>query len=181
MPSHSARFIRPPTRLTLGPRAAAGAMGGIAGGLLFASMLYGSAIFASPEITGRGVLPALQTLLNTTSSAVVFTAHIVMSVVFGLVFAAFVSPRNFRASVVAGLAYGVVVWLLAGFLATRLLTATPLAFDADAAFNLVGHILYGLGLGAVYAGFSRLEVKEALDADDPGWREWGRRLAERRQ
>lgn len=181
MPSNAARFIRPPNRLTVGPRAAAGAMGGIVGGLLFAAMLYGSLIFGNPELAGRGVLPALQALLGTGSSAVVFTAHIIMSVVFGLVFATFISPRDSRASLVAGLVYGALVWLFAGFLATRILTSTPLVMDSDAVFNLIGHLVYGLGLGVVYAAFSRLEIKEALDSDDPGWREWGAKLAERRR
>lgn len=156
-------------------------MGGVVGGLLFAAMLYVIAIIAGPNLEGRGVLPFLQEVLDTELSAVVFAVHFLMSILFGVLFALIVSPASRRASLLWGLVYGVVVWLVAGFLALRLITGAPLMLDGPAIFNLGGHIVYGLGLGAVYAWFARLEVYEALTSDSPRWRAWGRRLEERRR
>jgi hypothetical protein len=49
----------------------------------------------------------------------------------------------------------------------------PIVFDAGAAFALIGHLVYGLGLGIVYVAFHNLEVREALDASSEKWRAWG--------
>lgn len=156
-------------------RLAAGAIGGIAGGLLFGLVLLTDAVLGDASLEGRGLAPMAADLLGTGGIVTLWAAHAAMSIAGGLVFAAVVAPRSYRAGALWGLVYGALLWGLVGFLGLRALTGTPLAFDTAALYTLGGHLLYGLGLGLGYVGFHHEEVRDAGRAESARWRAWAAR------
>lgn len=152
-------------------RISAGVAGGIAGGLLFGILLLTTAIFEP----GPGVGASAVELLGTNSVVVLWGAHMAMSIVLGVLFAILVPPDSLRTASLMGMLYATGLWLVTYMLVLRGLTDAPFAFDAAAAYALIGHLAYGLGLGLVYVAFHRMEVTEALSSDDERVRRWGRR------
>lgn len=155
-------------------RITSGIAGGIAGGLLFGALLLTSAV-AQPDPDAPTVGASAVELLGTNSIAVLWLAHMAMSVFLGIVFAMIVTPESLRSSMLLGIVYGALLWLATYMIALRTLTGAAFAFDAAAAYALIGHLLYGAGLGLVYVAFHRLEVREAILSDKDRWRRWGRR------
>ncbi|WP_238398222.1 hypothetical protein [Halorussus salinus] len=125
------------------------ALGGLAGGLVFGLLLQ-----------SLGMMPVIGSLYGMESVAVGWVAHLFHSVVFALVFAAAVVRTDYRdaepARVAAlGAGYGVVLWLVAAAVVMPLwMSAVGLAAPAIPNLDvnsLVGHVLYGALLGAVFA------------------------------
>lgn len=127
----------------IGRGAAAGAVAGIAGGLVF-----GAAMAAV------GTLPTVASILRTDSPWVGFTLHMVFAVLIGTGFGLLVAHQHVRAgeTVVWGLVYGMFWWFLGPLTLLPLLAGRPVAWDlVDARAvlpSLFGHLLYG-GVTAV--------------------------------
>lgn len=163
--------IRP--QATMG-RLTSGLAAGLVGGLLFGVMLLSSAVAAEPDLEGRGLGANVARLIGSTNPGLIWAVHSVMSGVFGLVFSLFIVPNSFRSNILFGLLYGAALWAVGYLFVLRTLLGLPPAFDAAAAYTLIGHLLFGLGLGATYVAFHNLEIREALDAQSEKWRVWGR-------
>lgn len=155
-------------------RLSSGAAGGAVGGILFGVLMLAN--FTVNEQTGRtGMAELVRDTLGTQSVMAVWGVHMVTSVALGLVFSLFILPRSYRSSVLWALGYVMVAGFVGSQLILRWLAGAPIdPFDASAAFALVGHLVYGLGLGVVYVAFHELEITQALDAQAEKWRAWGR-------
>lgn len=167
--------LDPTPRLTAA-RMVAGALAGLAGGLAFGVLMI------LPVITGRGLsqtglLSQLSRLVHTDDMGVLWSIHAAFSVLFGLVFAAFVRPRGARRVVGLALAYAVLLWLFGAFLTLRLLVGEPLALTPALLYNLLGHLAFGAGLGLSYVALFREEVGILRDHPGPAAR---RRASARR-
>lgn len=86
---------------------------------------------------------------------------------FGLLFQRDV--RGYGSSMGWGLGYSIFWWFLGPLTLFPLLSRSPLDWSADQASNLfgplVGHILYGLVLGVVYASIDRAWLKLFVESD----------------
>lgn len=175
------RHVLEPVRPGLiGGRLAAGAMGGIAGGLLFGMLLLTDAVVRPvADLGDTALLPLATTLIGTTDIVTLWTVHAIMSIALGVLFAAFVNPGRPVACLFAGLAYGMVLWFVIALVLLRALAGAPMALDRAALVTLVGHLLYGLGLGIVYPLFFRAEANEAMSSGNPALRRWGHRQLRR--
>lgn len=144
-----------------GLRLAAGAFGGLAGGLVFGVLMSIPAIWTTPLFAGTGVFTLLGTLLGLDGSSsfhllYVWIIHMAASILFGLVFALAVPPSiTRRAGILLGTGWGLILWI--GSLALSILVGTGLVLDATMALNFVGHLLFGATLGLVYPAFDREE------------------------
>lgn len=162
--------------LTLG-RVTSGAFAGLIGGLFFGVLMLTDYV-ASGTLEDRGMLAPVSEVLGTTDAAVVWLVHALVSLAMGIVFSLAIAAHSYRSSLLWALGYGVLLWGVGGVYLLRTLTDQPIGFDSAAAFSLIGHLLYGLGLGLFYVGFHNLEIREALDAESEKWRAWGKRERE---
>lgn len=157
-------------------RLTSGFVAGAAGGLAFGVLMLAN--FTINEQIGRtGMLSLVQQFLGTDSPAMVWALHMATSIGLGLLFSALIAPQSYRSSILWALGYIMVVGFLLSQVLLRTITGHPIVFDAGAAFALLGHLVYGLVMGAIYVGFHNLEVREALDAQSERWRAWGDREA----
>jgi hypothetical protein len=129
-----------------------GMYGGLAAGLVFGIMM-----------AMMGMLPMIAQMASSSSPAVGFGIHLIISAIIGAIFALIVGDRlrTFGSLVSAGLVYGLVWWVLGP------LTLMPLMMGMGVGVNwtsaamsaampsLVGHLVYGGILGAVYAWLER--------------------------
>jgi len=169
--SHPLDPLRP--GISMG-RLTSGAVGGAVGGMAFGVLMLAN--FTINEQTGRtGMAELVQQFLGTGNIMIVWAVHMATSIVLGLVFSLFIMPQSYRSSILWALGYIMVAGFIGSQLILRSVTGAPIdPFDAGAIFALVGHLVYGLGLGLVYVGFHNLEIREALDAQSEKWRAWGR-------
>lgn len=145
-----------------GLRLAAGAFGGLAGGLIFGLLMSIPAVWTTTLFAGTGVFTLLGMLLGLDGTSsfhllYVWMIHMAASILFGLVFALAVPPTIARrASILLGTAWGLVLWI--GSLAlSMLLVPGGLDIGAAMALNFVGHLLFGATLGFVYPAFDHEE------------------------
>ena len=130
----------------------AGIGGGLVGGVGMGLILH----FA------MGAMPVIASLYGQSSVAVGWIAHLFHSVVFGLIFVALVTRTGLRSyerttvwTAGLGTSYGGVLGILTGaFVLPVWVNAVsgaglPVPFFATPAF--IGHVLFGLLLGGVYA------------------------------
>lgn len=157
--------------LTLG-RLTSGLVAGAAGGLAFGALMLAN-FTINREVGRTGMVALTRQLLGSDSVAVLWAVHMAVSMLLGALFAAIVAPRSYRSSILFALSYGALAWLVGATVALRALVGAPIDLDAGAVFSLVGHLVYGLVLGAAYVAFHDLEVREALDSASPRWRAWG--------
>ncbi|MEA3199938.1 MAG: hypothetical protein QOE90_1366 [Thermoplasmata archaeon] len=144
-----------------GPRLAAGAFAGAAGGLAFA-LLITAQLLRGPYAPD-GMAGMIATVLRTDNPLAVWGTHLAAATVFGLVFSAVVAPWHPARTIPLAVGFGVLLWLFAGFLALHALAGVPLALTRSALFDLAGHVVFGLVLGAVYVAFFRVEGKAARE------------------
>jgi hypothetical protein len=138
--ARAATPARPVSSSSLPTRILAGAIGGLAGGLVFGVLM-----------AMTGMLPAIASMVGSSSAAVGFGVHLVISVLIGwgltVLFGNLLLTGYGRGAVV-GLAYGAVWWVLGGLLMMPLMLGMPLfTFDTTAWMSLMGHLIYGLVLG----------------------------------
>lgn len=129
-----------------------GIYGGLAAGLVFGIMM-----------AMMGMLPMIAQMASSSSPAAGSGIHLIISAIIGAFFAVIVGDRlrTLGSLVSAGLVYGLVWWVLGP------LTLMPLMMGMGVGVNwtgaamsaampsLVGHLVYGGILGAVYAWLAR--------------------------
>ncbi|MGQ0537549.1 MAG: hypothetical protein ACT4R6_01270 [Gemmatimonadaceae bacterium] len=136
----------------------AGVIAGVVAGIVFGIMMQ---IMSAPTPDG-GSMPMMAMVamvVRSQSLAVGWLSHLFNSAVIGVLFAWLLGDRatSYGGSLTLGALWGVVWWVLGGLILMPLLLGMP-AFAAlrmppmrPVAFgSLVGHVLYGLVLGAVY-------------------------------
>jgi uncharacterized membrane protein YagU involved in acid resistance len=143
------------------PRAlVGGGLAGVVGGWAFGTWMAHVHFF--PLIAG---------IVNSTSPDVGMTLHFAIAIVIGATFGLLFQPeiRGFGSSMGYGAAYGVLWWLIGPL--TLLPTLTHHSVDWTAAHasiefgSLVGHIVYGLIVGIVYAAVDRVWKRLFYESD----------------
>lgn len=134
------------------PRAlVGGGLAGILGGTAFGAWM-----------AQVGFFPLIAGLLGMTSATVGMAVHYVIAVIIGASFGLLFQPdvRGYGSSMAWGMAYGLLWWFLGPLTILPLGLGQPLDWSAQQAGalfgSLVGHIIYGLIVGLVYASFDRL-------------------------
>ena len=123
-----------------------GVFGGLAGGLVFGLMMQ-----------AMGMMGMIAMLVGSESLAVAWTVHLAISALFGALYGAVVAPRTTGRGpgLAAGVAYGFLLWVVGPLLLMPALMGMPLfTVDAMALRSLVGHLVFGLVLGAVVVALS---------------------------
>lgn len=136
----------------------AGVVGGLTGGVVFGAMM----VAMMPGVIEAGI-PALWGLEGSIAG---WFIHLSNAAIFGVVFAALAGYGlggrvTYGRSIGLGAAYGVVLWVLMAVIlmpvwlqAVGFAGAPPLPNINE--LSLVGHIVYGLVLGAVYPALEGL-------------------------
>ncbi|WP_240987114.1 hypothetical protein [Arthrobacter sp. Soil736] len=125
----------------LSRRFTAGVVGGVAGGLVFGLLM-----------ALMGMLPMVASLVGSSSAWAGFGIHMVISVLIGLgltlPFAGLL--RTYRRSVLVGLGYGALWWVLGALTIMPAILGMPLFLvNVMSGMSLVGHLLYGATLALV--------------------------------
>ncbi|HUA86787.1 MAG TPA: hypothetical protein VMB85_23180 [Bryobacteraceae bacterium] len=157
-------------------------VGGFAG--LFASLIFSRWMYLGDFFP---LVASLELHSRSTSVALQFLVALVIGSTFGLLFQRDV--RSLGSSMCWGLGYGIFWWFLGQLTILPLLGGSRLDWSAERASllfgSLVGHILYGLILGVVYATVDRSWVRLMVESDPlnrvregPGYRllwglQWG--------
>ena len=131
--------------VALPARVVAGVAGGLAGGVVFGILMQ-----------TWGMLPMVAMLVDSESVAVGWLVHLVISALFGVIFAVLFGRWAATPTPAAGigLAYGVLWWVLGALLimpAWLGMNAMIFELNTGAWRSLLGHLIYGLLLGVVYA------------------------------
>jgi hypothetical protein len=132
---------------------------GVAGGIVGA-LAMGVLVFVMNSATLAVAIPSLYGLAPPPNPGVGMIVHVSHGAVLGVVFAGIVGALEVESPgkiVGAGIAWGVVTWIvLAALLMPVWLSAvgSPASppFPNFAVPSLLWHVVYGLGLGVVYAG-----------------------------
>lgn len=136
-----------------------GALGGVAGGLIFGAMMG-----------MMGMLPMIGSMVGQPTVAVGFALHMINSTIIGAGFAVVLGRfvNGTRSAVAAGLAYGGAWWILGP------LTLMPLFMGMGVGVNwtataaaamlpsLVGHLMFGGILGVAYTWVRHRDVRPVL-------------------
>lgn len=128
-------------------RAVTGAVAGLAGGVVFGLLMQ-----------MMGMIAMIAMLVGSTSTAVAWLLHLVVSAAIGAGFGVVLGTRaaNLTRGVVLGLVYGAVWWVLGPLLLMPAKLGMPLfTLDATAAKSLMGHLLFGVVTGAVFVTLNR--------------------------
>ena len=118
-----------------------GGAGGLAGGLLFGAMMQ-----------AMGALPMVAQLVGSDSVGVGWVVHLAISAVLGIGSGLVVGNRlpSWGAALGLGTGYGVAWWVLGALVAMPLaLGMPPFGLNTMAWMSLVGHVVFGVALGAV--------------------------------
>ncbi len=164
----------------LGRAIVAGGLAGTIAGSIFSRWMYIGEFF--PLLAGFGDLSSRQVTV-----IFHFGVALVIGSTFGLLFQRDI--RSYGSSMGWGLGYGIFWWFLGQLTILPALSGGPLDWSADRGSqlfgSLVGHIVYGLILGVVYAGLDRFWVRLFIQSDPlnrekegPGFRflrslQWG--------
>ncbi|BDG06068.1 hypothetical protein [Anaeromyxobacter oryzae] len=147
------------SRRAEGPRLAwaralvVGGLAGIAGGVAFGRWM-----------AQAGFFPLVAGLVGSTSIAVGMTVHLVIAVVIGMSLGVLFQRdlRGFGSGMGWGLGYGILWWFVGPLTVMPLWLGRPLdwSWQRGAALfgSLVGHVVYGLLAGLLYAAVDRLWV-----------------------
>ena len=122
-----------------------GTAGGVVGGLLFTVIM-----------AGVGALPAVAQLIGAQAAWIGFLVHLVISVVIGIGYGLLLQRQvdGYGIGLAWGMLYGVFWWVLGALTLFPLLLRQPVAWSpaiiAGAYPSLIGHLLYGAGLGLFF-------------------------------
>lgn len=129
-----------------------GGLSGLIGGLVFSIWMH-----------QVGLFPLIAGIVGSTSVTIGLVIHFniafIIGVSYGFLFQR--DTRGFGSSLTWGMAYGFVWWVLGGLTLYPLLLGNPIAWSPEAVYDynfigfLVGHVVYGLFLGIVYAMLDR--------------------------
>ncbi|MGH3737800.1 MAG: hypothetical protein ACRDT6_19640 [Micromonosporaceae bacterium] len=132
-----------PITAALPTRLVAGVVGGLAGGIVFGILMQ-----------MMGMIPMVAMLVGSEAVAVGWLVHLFNSALFGAIYALLFGTWADKLAQGAGIgmAYGVVWWVLGALLIMPAWLGMPVfMFNTTAWQSLMGHLLYGLLLGVVYA------------------------------
>ncbi|WP_266078997.1 hypothetical protein [Haladaptatus caseinilyticus] len=130
-------------------------VGGLAGGIVFGVLMQ-----------SMGMLPVVASLYGLDGVVMGWVAHLFHSIVFGLVFGGIMTMtglRRYATKIVPtaglGAAYGALLWFIAAGIVMPLWLGAvgmemPPVPNLDP-MSLVGHLAYGVVLGAVFAAWYR--------------------------
>jgi uncharacterized membrane protein YagU involved in acid resistance len=147
-------------RLSLPRALIVGALAGVVGGWAFGKWMEQINFFLI--IAG---------LVNSTSREVGIALHFAIAIVIGMSFGLLFQRdvRGYGSSLGWGMAYGLFWWFLGPLTLLPLLQGNPLDWSymrGSALFgSLIGHIVYGLILGLIYAALDRLWVGFLIESD----------------
>ncbi|MQA24697.1 MAG: hypothetical protein GEU94_04340 [Micromonosporaceae bacterium] len=132
-----------PITAALPTRLVAGVLGGLAGGVMFGILMQ-----------MMGMMGMVAMLIGSESVALGWLVHLFNSALFGAIYAVLFGARADRLGPGAGLGmcYGVIWWVLGALLIMPAwLGMAVFQLNAMAWQSLMGHLIYGLILGVVYA------------------------------
>lgn len=141
------------TATTMSTRVMSGALGGLAGGLVFGMMMQ-----------AMGMIGMVAMLAGSRSTALGWLLHLAISAVIGAGFSLLLAryATSTVAGTVAGAGYGMVWWVLGPLLLMPARLGMPLfRFDDVAAKSLMGHVIFGMILGAVVVAVGRRSAARA--------------------
>jgi hypothetical protein len=124
-------------------RIGAGIIGGLVGGVAFGILM---------QITD--MIPMVAMLVGSEAAVVGWLVHLVIAAFIGATFAVLFGryATSVGASIAIGAGYGVVWWVLGGLiLMPARLGMDVFVFNTMAWQSLIGHVVYGILLGLVYA------------------------------
>jgi uncharacterized membrane protein YagU involved in acid resistance len=143
------------------PRAlVVGGLAGIVGGWAFGEWMEQTGLF-----------PLIANLVNLESPVVGLTLHFAIAVVIGASFGVLFQRdvRGYGSSLGWGMAYGMFWWFLGALTLFPLLRGDTVDWSyaqaGDLFGSLVGHVIYGLLLGLIYAALDRLWIGFFIDSD----------------
>ena len=134
-----------------------GVLGGLAGGVVFRMLM-----------AVMGMLPMIASLLGSKSTLVGLMVHLVISAGLGVLFGLVLGQRVERLGTGLGLGalYGLVWWVLGPLVIMSLMlgmgTQFGMAFSGSNLMSLMGHLIFGVILGTVYAVLSRRGTTAAV-------------------
>lgn len=130
-------------------RAVYGIVGGLAGGVVFGLLM------AMMDMIGM-----VAQLVGSSSAAVGWVVHLGISAFIGASFAVLLGSlaKTIVPAALVGMGYGVVWWVLGALLIMPAQLGMPVfELNTTAWQSLMGHLLFGLVLGIVYAVLARRE------------------------
>ncbi|GIW02052.1 hypothetical protein [Roseiflexus sp.] len=125
-----------------------GVVGGLAGGVVFGALMG-----------MMGMLPMVASLVGGNDALIGFLVHIVISAVIGAGFGLIFGPRSthFGQGALWGLVYGAIWWVLGPLVIMPSMMGMGVQFGAALSvpmlMSLMGHLLYGVIAGLVFAWF----------------------------
>jgi uncharacterized membrane protein YagU involved in acid resistance len=127
-----------------------GVVAGLAGGIVFGALM-----------AMMGMMPMIAMLVGSSSAAVGWLVHLVISAFYGALFALIVpTTLGVGALLGAGAAYGIVLWLIGPLLIMPAMLGMGLfMFNNTTMMSLVGHLLYGLIVAGVLVPLRRRAVR----------------------
>ena len=147
-------------RFSLGRAILGGSAAGVVGGWAFGKWMAQVNFF--PLIAG---------LVGSNSRMIGESLHFVFAVIIGITFAILFQSevRGFGSSMVCGVAYGIFWWFLGPLTILPIWLRRPLDWSNDHASDLfgslVGHVVYGLIVGLLYAAIDRMWVRFFTESD----------------
>jgi uncharacterized membrane protein YagU involved in acid resistance len=154
------RIIGAQTTFSPGRAIVGGTLAGIAGGWAFGKWMEQVNFF--PLIAG---------LVGSTSKMIGESLHFLFAVIIGISFAFLFQreARGYGSSMACGTAYGIFWWFLGPLTILPLWSRSPLDWSTNHARelfgSLIGHIVYGVIVGLLYAAVDRLWVRFFLESD----------------
>lgn len=124
-----------------------GVVGGLAGGIVFGMLM---------QI--MGMIEMIAMLVGSEAAAVGWVVHLAISAFIGASFALLLGSRvtSLVSGLMMGAGYGLVWWVLGALIAMPAQLGMPLFQINDVSLNsLMGHLIFGLILGAVVAVLAR--------------------------
>lgn len=127
---------------------------GIAGGIAFGAFLH-----------VQGMIGMIAGLVGGQGPELGWVVHLVISAIigagFGLTLARGVS--GWGSGLGLGVVYGGIWWVLGPLLIMPLWLGMPaFQFSQQSLMSLIGHLVYGIGLGAVYVGVAKSTTEELV-------------------
>jgi uncharacterized membrane protein YagU involved in acid resistance len=124
----------------------AGVVGGLAGGVLFGVMMH-----------AMGMMGMVAMLVGASAYAVGWLVHLVISVILGVGYALVLGPatQSYGRGLGLGAAYGVLAWVVGALVVMPAwlgMSGMIFVVGQDQIMSLIGHVLFGLVLGATYHG-----------------------------
>jgi uncharacterized membrane protein YagU involved in acid resistance len=122
-------------------RVMVGAMGGLGAGVVFGMMM-----------SMLNMIGSIAMLVGSKSNAVGWTVHLLISMVIGIAFSLVLEKRlkSYSAGIGYGVAYGMFWWVVGGLILMPAKLNMPLFhFDTMAWQSLMGHVAFGMILGAL--------------------------------